>query len=616
MGADLQGPLPTCDEPSMSDEPDDSDTAPSIVIEVGTFETRIGFSDTRSIMHSFPSLVGHRHMCGMVGMSYKDKYVGDEVLASTSWARFTSIKCPCTDGVITNWEVTEKILHHAFYNVLRAAPEDHPVLIVLPDGTPTRVFEKLTILVFETFNAVALHIVPTSIAVLHDAGRTTGCVLDVGTASARFSAVVNRRVEVTVKSRTLGVSAVCDSLRDLVMSEASFKAQPLWFTGTVAKKNRCKESGTVNLTNVYPPQPVVDNVDTWSDFPGADRDGNPFGFRHEFGGRLSDVSASLLRPPSTLESLSVGDEVEFVALDKTSHQQQHRWQGGLAGEVKRVVRIACPPSSADSAAAAIVEAAAAPEEEAEHLVFWGNHLYTYGDERWGCTDFLFEQKGLPSLITDSVVALDDSTRRAILSNLAIAGSIASLPNFEARLRNALDMPRARSVVGLSAFFIARERRGDGRFASIGAASGMRILAMMAEKIPRVTAEEDLLQRRAELADDSDDTSDVRDPSFAAWRGGMKMAAAHFLRYEDGCSYVDKEALAFWVTKEEYDEVGPIVAMTTAEEGGKCDYGCFALLPLKAGWYEVEVDSTAPESAVYKSYYANPATGESTWKRPI
>ena len=63
-------------------------------------------------------------------------------------------------------------------------------------------------------------------------------------------------------------------------------------------------------------------------------------------------------------------------------------------------------------------------------------------------------------------------------------------------------------------------------------------------------------------------------------------------------------------------VGEVAVVGEAEEGGKCDYGCFALLPLKAGWYEVEVDSKAPESAVYKSYYANPATGESTWKRPI
>ena len=594
----------------MSDEPADSHTARPIVIDMGTFETRIGFSERMTSLHTFPSLVAHRQWCGMVGYEFKDKYVGEEVLASTHF-NWNWIKGPCTDGAITSWEITEKILHHAFYNVLRAVPEDHPVLFVVPDSTPTYALERLTQIMFETFSVIALHIVPTSIAVLHDAGRTTGCVLDIGTESARFSAVVNRRVEVAVKSSTLGVSAVCGSLRDLVMSEASFKAQPLWFTGTVEHVN----SLSVNLTNVYAPHSVVDDVDAWCDFPGGSRDGNPFGFRHEFGGRLRRVSASLLRPPSTLESLSVGDKVEFMALDKHTHQLQHRWQGGLAGEVKRVVRVASNlTSSAGSAAAAATTTttttgeemvAASPGEEDEHLVFWGNHLHTYGDERWSCTDFLFDcDTGLPSLITDPVAAFDGSTRHALLSNLTIAGSIASLPNFGVRLRETLDLPRARSIVGLSAFLISRERRGDGRFASIGAASGLRILAMMAEKIPLAMKGEDLDDDEGYTIDARGARSDMLDPSFAAWRGGVKMAAAYFLRYgnnnddEDGdddddgdedCIAYDKEALAFWVTKEEYDEVGPMIAMQTAEEGGKCDYGCFALLPLKAGCSPRECD---------------------------
>ena len=558
----------------------------------------------------------------MIGMEFKDTYVGDEVTRSP--LRWIWIKGPCTNGVITNWKITETILHHAFYNVLRAAPEEHPVLVVVTERTPKDALEKLTQIMFETFSVLALHIVPTSIAVLQDAGRTTGCVLDIGTESARLSAVVNRRVEVAVKSTTLGVSAVCASLRDLVMSEASFKAQPLWFTGTIERVN--PEDLLVDLTNVYAPQTVVGDVDAWCDIPVAHRDGNPFGFRHEFGGRLRKVSASLLRPPSTLECLSVGDEVEFMALQE--QQNQHSWQGGLAGEVKRVVRVASPgTSSAGSAAAAATGedsvAASLGEEEAEHLVFWGNHLHTYGEERWSCTDFLFNETGLPSLITDSITAFDGSSRHALLSNLTVAGSIASLPNFDARLREALNMPRARSIVGLSAFLIARERRGDARFASIGAASGMRILAMMAEKIPLTAKEggellETLsgLERREELAEDLDDgeghtidvrgaRSDMLDPSFAAWRGGRKLAAAHFLRCgrnDDDGDDDDEDCLAFWVTKEEYDVVGPTIAMKTEEEGGKCDYGCFALLPLKAGWHAVKARGRDPfEKEVINSF---------------
>jgi actin-related protein len=32
-------------------------------------------------------------------------------------------------GIVTNWDDMEKIWHHTFYNELRIAPEEHPVLL-------------------------------------------------------------------------------------------------------------------------------------------------------------------------------------------------------------------------------------------------------------------------------------------------------------------------------------------------------------------------------------------------------------------------------------------------------------------------------------------------------
>ena len=32
-------------------------------------------------------------------------------------------------GIVTNWNDMEKILHHTFYNELRVAPEEYPVLL-------------------------------------------------------------------------------------------------------------------------------------------------------------------------------------------------------------------------------------------------------------------------------------------------------------------------------------------------------------------------------------------------------------------------------------------------------------------------------------------------------
>ena len=128
----------------------------AVVIDNGSGTCKAGFAGDDAPRSVFSTVVGRPRVPGiMVGLDQKEVYVGEEAQQKRGVLK---IETPIEQGIVSNWDDMEKVWHHTLYSELRVAPEEHPILMTEASLNPKLNREKMTQIMFETFNVPCLYV--------------------------------------------------------------------------------------------------------------------------------------------------------------------------------------------------------------------------------------------------------------------------------------------------------------------------------------------------------------------------------------------------------------------------------------------------------------------------
>jgi actin-related protein len=154
-----------------------SDSAQTIIIDNGSGMIKAGFAGEDAPGAVFPTIVGRPKGSSAI-VKHKSEYIGDEAGARRG---ILDLSYPIAAGIVESWEDMEKVWHHTFYNELGVDPaEAVGVFLTEAPGNPKQNREKMTSIMFETFQAKNVYVALSGVMALLAAGRTTGLVCDAG----------------------------------------------------------------------------------------------------------------------------------------------------------------------------------------------------------------------------------------------------------------------------------------------------------------------------------------------------------------------------------------------------------------------------------------------------
>jgi actin-related protein len=110
-------------------------------------------------------------------MNLNDSYVGDYAFFKKD---LLDLCYPIRHGIVNNWDDMEKIWNQIYCNEFCVSPTEHPVLMTEAPLNPKINREKMTQIMFETFNVPAFYVHSQAVLSLYGSGYISGILVNSG----------------------------------------------------------------------------------------------------------------------------------------------------------------------------------------------------------------------------------------------------------------------------------------------------------------------------------------------------------------------------------------------------------------------------------------------------
>lgn len=156
-----------------------------IVIDLGSYQTKAGMSGDDIPRHFIKSVFGTLKTFDIQGHNI-DLFIGSEAVEKSD---ANSLYNPFKNGLITNPDDIDRLLHHIFEKELQINQEKKSVLITTPLNGPQSQRNTIAEILFEKYKIGSLHMsTPTKLG-LYTTSKFTGTVIDCGESFTQISSI-------------------------------------------------------------------------------------------------------------------------------------------------------------------------------------------------------------------------------------------------------------------------------------------------------------------------------------------------------------------------------------------------------------------------------------------